>query len=161
MIHGVTRRDVKVEGEFFWNSMVCSRTLVNPMMIYLFISSSSFFFLFSSDRIILYLGTKQRRRNILMGSAVNEWNRIGWLLAICANDHLLARIITSTNLPWLMIVIFWNSYCVIKRIVFMKLFLEKCEISFQLISLCSFRYIIHYFKMVYLYCKRSHNGNVI
>lgn len=72
MIHGVTRRDAKVEGEFFWNSMVCSRTLVNPMMIYLFISSSSFFFLFSSDRIILYLGTKQRRRNILMGSAVNE-----------------------------------------------------------------------------------------
>lgn len=71
MIHGVTRRDAKVEGEFFWNSMVCSRTLVNPMMIYLFISSSSFFFLFSSDRIILYLG-KQRRRNILMGSAVNE-----------------------------------------------------------------------------------------
>lgn len=56
MIHGVTRRDAKVEGEFFWNSMVCSRTLVNPMMIYLFISSSSFFFCSPVIELFFILG---------------------------------------------------------------------------------------------------------
>lgn len=117
------------EREFFWNSMVFQNSgKSNDDLFISLLHLLLLLFFCSRDRIILYLETEQRRWNILMGLAVNEWNRIGWLLAICANDHLLC-IITSIYLFWLMVVIFeyykknWVSS-------FYKIISGKCEISF-------------------------------